>query len=86
MEEIKHGTLKVALYHRKRRKRILKLAKGYYGAQTHLVPGTAKEQVMNSYYSRYTATVVRKRDFRKLITRINAAARLNGTFILTIDV
>jgi len=54
---------------RKRRKRILKLAKGYYGAK-HILFRTAKEQVMNSYYYAY-------RD-RRRITRINAAARLNG--------
>ena len=37
---------------RKRRKRILKLAKGYYGAK-HILFRTAKEQVMNSYYYAY---------------------------------
>ena len=63
---------------RKRRKRILKLAKGYYGAK-HLLFRTAKEQVMNSYYYAYRDRRQKKRDFRKLwITRINAAARLNG--------
>ena len=70
--------LKVALYHAKRRKRILKLAKGYYGAK-HILFRTAKEQVMNSYYYAYRDRRQKKRDFRKLwITRINAAARLNG--------
>ena len=40
---------------------------------------TAKEQVMNSYYYAYRDRRQKKRDFRKLwITRINAAARLNG--------
>ena len=63
---------------RKRRKRILKLAKGYYGAK-HILFRTAKEQVMNSYYDAYRDRRQKKRDFRKLwITRINAAARLNG--------
>ena len=63
---------------RKRRKRILKLAKGYYGAK-HILFRTAKEQVMNSYYNAYRDRRQKKRDFRKLwITRINAAARLNG--------
>lgn len=62
---------------RKRRKRVLKLAKGYYGAK-HILFRTAKEQVMNSYYA-YRDRRQKKRDFRKLwITRINAAARLNG--------
>ncbi len=70
--------LKVALYHAKRRKRILKLAKGYYGAK-HILFRTAKEQVMNSYYYAYRDRRQKKRDFRKLwITRINAAARMNG--------
>ena len=63
---------------RKRRKRILKLAKGYYGAK-HLLFRTAKEQVMNSYYYAYRDRRQKKRDFRKLwIARINAAARMNG--------
>ena len=63
---------------RKRRKRILKLAKGYYGAK-HILFRTAKEQVMNSYDYAYRDRRQKKRDFRKLwITRINAAARMNG--------
>ena len=63
---------------RKRRKRVLKLAKGYYGAK-HILFRTAKEQVMNAYYYAYRDRRQKKRDFRKLwITRINAAARLNG--------
>mgnify|MGYP000231818184 CR=1 FL=1 len=64
---------------RKRRKRVLKLAKGYYGDQNTSCSVTAKEQVMNSYYYAYRDRRQKKRDFRKLwITRINAAARLNG--------
>ena len=63
---------------RKRRKRILKLAKGYYGAK-HRLFKTAKEQVMNSYYYAFRDRRQKKRDFRKLwIARINAAARMNG--------
>ena len=63
---------------RKRRKRILKLAKGYYGAK-HKLFKTAKEQVMNSYYYSFRDRRQKKRDFRKLwIARINAAARMNG--------
>jgi large subunit ribosomal protein L20 len=63
---------------RKRRKRILKLAKGYYGAK-HTLFRTAKEQVMNSYNYAFRDRRQKKRDFRKLwIARINAAARLNG--------
>ena len=62
---------------RKRRKRILKLAKGYYGAK-HILFRTAKEQVMNSYYYAYRDRRQKKRDFPKLwITRFNAAARMN---------
>ena len=62
---------------RKRRKRVLKLAKGYYGAK-HILFRTAKEQVMNSYYYAYRDRRQKKRDFRKLwITRINAACREN---------
>ena len=63
---------------RKRRKRILKLAKGYYGAK-HKLFKTAKEQVLNSYYYAFRDRRQKKRDFRKLwIARINAAARMNG--------
>ncbi|XCY61673.1 50S ribosomal protein L20 [Streptococcus iniae] len=63
---------------RKRRKRVLKLAKGYYGSK-HILFRTAKEQVMNSYYYAYRDRRQKKRDFRKLwITRINAIARMNG--------
>ena len=63
---------------RKRRKRILKLAKGYYGAK-HILFRTAKEQVMNSYYYAYRDRRQKKRDFRKLwITRINAQSRAEG--------
>ena len=63
---------------RKRRKRVLKLAKGYYGAK-HTLFRTAKEQVMNSYNYAFCDRRQKKRDFRKLwIARINAAARING--------
>ena len=62
----------------RRRKRILKLAKGYYGAK-HRLFKTAKEQVMKSLLYAYRDRRQRKRDFRRLwITRINAAARQNG--------
>ncbi|HLS20270.1 MAG TPA: 50S ribosomal protein L20 [Bacillota bacterium] len=63
---------------RRRRKRVLKLAKGYYGSK-HSLFKTAKQQVMKSGQYAYRDRRQRKRDFRKLwITRINAAARLNG--------
>ncbi len=62
---------------RNRRKKILKLAKGYYGSK-HLLYKTAKEQVMHSFKYAYRDRRRRKRDFRKLwITRINAACRMN---------
>ena len=63
---------------RQRRKKVLKLAKGYYGSK-HTLYKTAKEQVMKSYSYAYRARRQKKRDFRKLwIARINAAARMNG--------
>jgi len=63
---------------RKRRKRILKLAKGYFGSK-HALYRTANQQVMKSLTYAYRDRKRRKRDFRRLwITRINAGARLNG--------
>ncbi len=63
---------------KKQKKKILKLAKGYYGAK-HRSFRRAKEQVLRSLQYEYRDRRVRKREFRKLwITRINAAARLNG--------
>ncbi len=63
---------------RKRRKKILKMASGYYGAKSKLFR-VANQQVMKSLDYAYRDRKVRKRDFRKLwITRINAAARENG--------
>ncbi|MGX6962919.1 MULTISPECIES: 50S ribosomal protein L20 [Vagococcus] len=63
---------------RQRRKKVLKLAKGYYGSK-HTLYKTAKEQVMKSYSYAYRDRRQKKRDFRKLwIARINAAARMNG--------
>lgn len=63
---------------RERRKKILKLARGYYGAKSKLFR-VANEQVMKSLFYAYRDRRQRKRDFRKLwIARINAAARLNG--------
>lgn len=63
---------------RRRRKRVLKLAKGYFGSKKALYR-TANQQVMKSLAYAYRDRKQRKREFRKLwITRINAAARLNG--------
>ena len=62
---------------KKRRKKTLKLAKGYYGSK-HSLYRVAKQQVMKSGQYAYRDRRQRKRDFRKLwITRINAAARMN---------
>ena len=63
--------------HKKRRK-VLKLATGYYGAKSKQYR-TAKEAVMKSQKYAYIGRRLKKRDFRKLwIARINAAARING--------
>ena len=70
--------VKGALATRKRRKRVIKLAKGYRGAKSKLFR-TAKQAVMKSLVYAYTGRKLRKRDFRKLwITRISAAAKMNG--------
>ena len=63
---------------RKRRKKVLKLAKGYFGAKsTHFK--MAKQAVMKSGNYAYAGRKQRKRDFRSLwITRISAACRMNG--------
>ena len=69
--------VKGAMMTRKRRKKILKQAKGYFGSK-HLLFKTAKEQVMHSLKYAYIDRRLIKRDFRKLwIKRINAACRLN---------
>ena len=64
---------------RRRRKKTLKLAKGYFGSK-HALYKTAHEQVMHSLKYAYRDRRQLKREMRKLwIARINAAARLNGT-------
>lgn len=73
MARVKGGTVT-----RARRKKVLKLAKGYFGSK-HRLFKTAKQQVMKSLMYAYRDRRQRKRDFRRLwITRINASARLNG--------
>ncbi|UHA72246.1 50S ribosomal protein L20 [Paenibacillus sp. 481] len=63
---------------RRRHKKVLKLAKGYFGSK-HRLFKTANEQVMKSLLYAYRDRRNKKRDFRRLwIVRINAAARLNG--------
>ena len=70
--------IKGAMMTRKRRKKVLKLAKGYYGAKSKLFK-TAKEAVMKSGQYAYIGRKQRTRDFRRLwIARINAAAKRIG--------
>ncbi|MEF9865635.1 MAG: 50S ribosomal protein L20 [Oscillospiraceae bacterium] len=70
--------IKGAVMTRKRRKKTLKLAKGYYGSKsTHFK--MAKQQVMKSGNYAFVGRKQKKRDFRSLwITRINAACRAEG--------
>lgn len=70
--------VKGALMTRKRRKKVLKLAKGYFGAKsTHFK--MAKQAVKKSGNYAFAGRKQKKRDFRRLwITRISAACKLNG--------
>jgi large subunit ribosomal protein L20 len=73
MPRVKGGTVT-----RQRRKKVIKLAKGYYGSK-HTLYKVANQQVMKSLMYAYRDRRQKKRDFRKLwITRINAAARMQG--------
>ena len=70
--------IKRAVNAHKKRRKVLKLAKGYWGAKSKQYR-TASEQVRRSLRCAYEGRKMRKRDFRRLwITRINAAAHLNG--------
>ena len=70
--------VKTAIITRKKHKKILKRAKGYYGAK-HYRFRQAKQAVMKSGAYSYVGRKDKKSDFRKLwIIRINAAARMNG--------
>ena len=70
--------IKGAMATRKRRKKVLKAAKGYYGGK-HRLFKTAKQAVMKSGQYAYIGRKQKKRDFRRLwITRISAACRMNG--------
>lgn len=70
--------VKGALMTRKRRKKVLRLAKGYFGAKSKQFR-TAKEAVMKSQQYAYIGRKQRKRNFRSLwITRISAGCRVNG--------
>ena len=70
--------VKGAMMTRKRRKKILKLSKGYFGAKSKLFR-TANEAVMKSLRYAYIGRKQKKREFRKLwITRISAGCKMNG--------
>jgi len=70
--------IKGAIMTRKRRNKVLKLAKGYYGSKSNLFK-TAKQAVMKSGNYAYIGRKQKKRDFRRLwISRISAACKMNG--------
>ena len=70
--------IKGAIMTRKRRNKVLKMAKGYYGSKSTLFK-TAKQAVMKSGNYAYIGRKQKKRDFRRLwITRISAACKMNG--------
>ena len=74
MARVKRGNVA-----RKRRNKILSLAKGFRGGNKNLFR-TANQRVMKALCNAYRDRRRRKRDFRKLwISRINASARINGT-------
>ena len=74
MARVKRGVVA-----RKSHKKVLKAAKGYYGARSRVFR-VAKQAVIKAGQYAYRDRRVKKRNFRALwITRINAAARLNGT-------
>ncbi|HHY09676.1 MAG TPA: 50S ribosomal protein L20 [Firmicutes bacterium] len=73
MSRVKRGSVA-----RRRRKKVIKLARGYYGDKSKKYR-VAQQAVMKSGQYAYRDRKQKKRDFRKLwITRINAAARQNG--------
>ena len=70
--------VKGAMMTRKRRKKIIKLAKGYWGNKKNHFK-VANEQVMKSLRYAYVGRKLKKRDFRRLwISRISAACKMNG--------
>lgn len=70
--------VKGAMVTKKKHKKVLKLAKGYFGAKSKQYR-TANEAVMKSLVYAYIGRRLKKRDFRRLwITRISAAAKMNG--------
>ncbi|MGY6530285.1 MAG: 50S ribosomal protein L20 [Cyanobacterium sp.] len=73
MSRVKRGNVA-----RKRRNKVLKLAKGFRGSHSKLFR-IANQQVMKALRNAYRDRRKKKRDFRRLwITRVNAAARMNG--------
>jgi len=73
MARIKRATMA-----HKRRKKVLKIAKGYFGSKSRLFR-VAKQAVMKSGQYAYIGRRLKKRDFRRLwITRISAGCRMNG--------
>ena len=70
--------VKKGLNAHKRHKKVLKQAKGYYGAKSKVFRAT-NPAVMRALRSAYTGRKLKKREYRKMwITRINAGARMNG--------
>ena len=70
--------IKKGINAKKKHKKVLKLAKGYYGAKSKLYR-SANEAVMRALRSSYVGRKEKKRNFRRLwITRINAGARMYG--------
>ena len=70
--------IKGATMTRKRRNKVMKMAKGYYGSKSSLFK-TAKQAVMKSGQYAYVGRKQKKRDFRRLwISRISAACKMNG--------
>jgi large subunit ribosomal protein L20 len=77
-EEIEMPRAKGGYTTRRRHKKILKLARGYWGSRSKLYR-VANQSVMKALDYAYRDRRAKKRDFRRLwITRINAAARMNG--------
>lgn len=69
--------VKGAINARKNHRKVLKLAKGYYGGKSRLYR-TANESVIRALRNAYIGRKLKKRDYRRLwITRINAATRIN---------
>lgn len=70
--------IKGATMSRKRRNKVMKMAKGYFGSKSSLFK-TAKQAVMKSGQYAYVGRKQKKRDFRRLwITRISAGCKMNG--------